>query len=145
MIMKKRIISFITYLIFLAVCLGGVHFLSLRLIPEKYHVDNAYEMHVFLFILTLVVYVSLNFLLNKRRYLMGYGFMVTSLLKMGLSVVFLLPQILHKTPVTKSYIVQFFILYFFYLIFEVIMLAKDLKIKNEEEKKPAPHDSEQAL
>lgn len=142
--MKKRIINFTTSLIFLATCLGGIHFLSLRLIPEQYHVQHIYEMHIFLFLLTLVVYVLLTFLLNKKRYLMGYGFMVTSILKMGLSILFLLPQIVNKTSTTKSYVIQFFILYFCYLIFEVIILAKDLKRKNEEDKEPAPENSEQA-
>ncbi|GAB4298673.1 MAG: hypothetical protein Kow0068_22480 [Marinilabiliales bacterium] len=130
MIMKKKIINFSAALFVLAIATGGLHFLSLRILPDKYHVEKPYEMHIFLFFITLLIYILLSFLLNKKKYLMGYGFMATSLLKMGFSVLFLLPQILHKSPTTKSYVIQFFILYFIYLAIEVVYLVKDLKSKN---------------
>ena len=129
--MKKTnpIIQFIFNLLIFAAFLSGIHFLVFKILPDSQKPDGIIEMHVFLFLLTVFTHIALMFLLKKKTEYMGYGFIGASFIKMIICVLFLLPEIMNQTSTTYSYIFQFFGLYFAYLTFEVVLLAKALKKK----------------
>ncbi len=124
---NATITSFIINLIIFAVFMAGIHYLIYKVLPESQRPAGIIEMHVFLFLLTIFTYVVLVILLKKKTEYMGYGFIGASFVKMIICILFLLPEITNQKPTTYSYIFQFFGLYFVYLGFEVVMLAKVLK------------------
>lgn len=135
---NKQLRSFLMLLVF-AVCLFALHFLSSR-ISEICFAPKIYEAHIFLFVLTVAVILVLNFLFKKMKQkaqgLFGYFFMASSIVKMALAVVFLIPIINTTAEYRLAYIIQFFVLYFAYLFMEVYMIAKQLR-ETQDEKKDA--------
>lgn len=124
--MKNNISSFLSRIVFFAVSLTGIHYLIHKALPQTYQVDTFYEIHIFLFILTLLSHFGLMVILKKNVDFMGYGFIAASFIKMIICVLFLLPVILNQTESTNSYVFQFFFVYFGYLAFEVVILYKEL-------------------
>ena len=114
--------------------LFAVHFLLARAFPVC-AADGIYEAHLFLFVLTVVVVLVLKFIFRKmaqkKQGLFGYIFMASSLVKMALCVVFLIPIIRSDADYRIAYVVQFFVLYFAYLVMEVVLVAKLLKSSSE--------------
>lgn len=113
--------------------LFAVHFLLARAFPVC-ATDGIYEAHLFLFVLTVVVMLVLKFIFKKmtqKQGLFGYAFMASSLVKMALAVVFLIPIINSDADYRIAYVIQFFVLYFAYLIMEVVLVAKLLKSEQE--------------
>lgn len=127
-------IGVLTKLALFGVGLFAVHFLLARAFPVC-AAEDIYEAHLFLFVLTVVVVLVLKFIFRKmtqKQGLFGYAFMASSLVKMALAVVFLIPIIRSDAEYRIAYVVQFFILYFAYLVMEVVMVAKLLKQEQKE-------------
>ena len=112
-----------------------MHFLLARAFPICAS-DGIYEAHLFLFVLTVIVVLVLKFIFRKmtqKQGLFGYIFMAASLVKMALCVVFLIPIIRSDADYRIAYVVQFFVLYFSYLVMEVVLVAKLLKSVQEKQ------------
>jgi hypothetical protein len=119
-----------------AAALFAVHFLLARAFPIC-AADRIYEAHLFLFVLTVVIMLVLRFIFKKmtqKQGLFGYAFMASSLVKMALAVVFLIPVIRSESDYRIAYVIQFFILYFAYLVMEVVLIAKLLKAQQSDNK-----------
>ncbi|MBQ3990147.1 MAG: hypothetical protein II630_04835 [Bacteroidales bacterium] len=115
--------------------LFAVHFPLARAFPVC-AAEGIYEAHLFLFVLTVAVVLVLKFIFRKmtqKQGLFGYVFMASSLVKMALCVVFLIPIIRGDADYRIAYVVQFFILYFAYLVMEVVLVAKLLKSAQEKQ------------
>ncbi len=115
--------------------LFAVHFLVARAFPVC-AAEGIYEAHLFLFVLTVAVVLVLKFIFRKmtqKQGLFGYVFMASSLVKMALCVVFLIPIIRGDADYRIAYVVQFFVLYFAYLVMEVVLVAKLLKSAQEKQ------------
>jgi len=113
--------------------LFAVHFLLARAFPIC-AATGIYEAHLFLFVLTLAVILVLKFIFRKmtqKQGLFGYAFMASSIVKMALAVVFLIPIIRTDSEYRIAYVVQFFLLYFAYLVMEVVIVAKLIKSENK--------------
>lgn len=131
---NDSLIGVLTKLALFGVGLFAVHFLLARAFPVC-AAEDIYEAHLFLFVLTVVVVLVLKFIFRKmtqKQGLFGYAFMASSLVKMALAVVFLIPIIRSDAEYRIAYVVQFFILYFAYLVMEVVMVAKLLKQEQKE-------------
>lgn len=125
----------LTKLAIFGVGLFAVHFLLARAFPVC-AAEGIYEAHLFLFVLTVAVVLVLKFIFRKmtqKQGLFGYVFMASSLVKMALCVVFLIPIIRGDADYRIAYVVQFFILYFAYLVMEVVLVAKLLKSAQEKQ------------
>ena len=125
----------LTKLAIFGVGLFALHFLLARAFPVC-AAAGIYEAHLFLFVLTVAVVLVLKFIFRKmtqKQGLFGYVFMASSLLKMALCVVFLIPIIRGDADYRIAYVVQFFILYFAYLVMEVVLVAKLLKSAQEKQ------------
>ena len=88
--------------------------------------------HLFLFIVTFTIISSLLFLHKKNPTYTGFAYLGSVLLKMALSVFFLYPYIVKKADDIKIVIIQFFLLFFIYLLFEVLLLLNIIKNKGND-------------
>ena len=130
---NNSIVGVLTKLAVFGVCLFAGHYLLARAFPVC-AAEGIYEAHLFLFVLTAVVMLVLKFIFKKmtqKQGLFGYAFMASSLVKMALAVVFLIPIIKSDADYRIAYAIQFFVLYFAYLIMEVVLVAKLLKSGQE--------------
>jgi len=132
---NNSLVGVLAKLAIFAIGLFAVHFLLARAFPICAS-DGIYEAHLFLFVLTVIVVLVLKLIFRKmtqKQGLFGYVFMAASLVKMALCVVFLIPIIRSDADYRIAYVVQFFILYFSYLIMEVVLVAKLLKLAQEKQ------------
>lgn len=126
---NNSLVGVLARLTVFGVGLFAVHFLLARAFPVC-AATGIYEAHLFLFLLTVAVVLVLKFIFRKmtqKQGLFGYAFMASSLVKMALCVVFLIPTIRSDVDYRIAYVVQFFVLYFAYLVMEVVLVAKLLK------------------
>ena len=132
---NNSLVGVLAKLAIFAIGLFAVHFLLARAFPICAS-DGIYEAHLFLFVLTVIVVLVLKLIFRKmtqKQGLFGYVFMAASLVKMALCVVFLIPIIRSDADYRIAYVVQFFILYFSYLIMDVVLVAKLLKSAQEKQ------------
>lgn len=131
---NNSLVGALAVLAIFGVCMFALHFLLARAFPVC-AAEGIYEAHLFLFVLTIIVVLVLKFIFKKmteKQGLFGYIFMASSLIKMGLAVVFLIPVIKSDDADYRiAYVVQFFVLYFAYLFMEVLMVAKLLKSQQD--------------
>ena len=130
---NNSIVGVLVKLVIFGVGLFAIHFLLARAFPVC-AAAGIYEAHLFLFVLTAAVIGVLKFIFRKmtqKRGLFGYVFMASSLVKMALCVVFLIPIIRSDADYRIAYVLQFFVLYFAYLVMEVVLVAKLLKASQE--------------
>lgn len=126
---SNSLVGVLAALAIFGVGLFAVHFLLARAFPVC-AAEGIYEAHLFLFALTVAVVLVLKFIFRKmtqKQGLFGYAFMASSLVKMALCVVFLIPIIRSDADYRIAYVIQFFVLYFAYLIMEVVLVAKLLR------------------
>jgi hypothetical protein len=118
----------IAYVIFIGIMVFFGHLLLIKLFPLNLYSPRILEAHPFLLIVTLVSMVSLQIVYKKGHLKMiGYAFLTTSLFKMLLSVLYLIPIFKIDSLYRNVYVVQFFIIYFIYLTIEVVYLVRQLK------------------
>jgi hypothetical protein len=126
---NNSLLGALVTLVIFGIVLFALHFLLARAFPVC-AAEGIFEAHLFLFVLTVAVVLVLKFIFRKmtqKQGLFGYAFMASSLVKMALCVVFLIPVIRSDVDYRIAYVVQFFVLYFAYLVMEVVMVAKLLK------------------
>ena len=126
---NKSLVAVLVKLAVFGLVLFAIHFLIARAVPIC-AAPGIYDAHLFLFVLTIAVVLVLRFIFRKmtqKQGLFGYAFMASSLVKMGLAVLFLVPVIRGEAEYRVQYVVQFFVLYFAYLVMEVVLVAKMLK------------------
>lgn len=126
-IFKKRQVSFLIQLIFLTGILLGIHsYLSHYFIKEILFF-SLWQVYIFHFIVTLLVYSVINYQDAVGKKQIFNSFMISTILKMILAVLFLLPLLLSTFENKKPDVFNFFIPYFLYLAFEVYSLNKILQ------------------
>ena len=126
---SKSLIGVLVTLAIFGIGLFALHFLLARAFPIC-AAEGIYDAHLFLFLLTIAVVFVLKFIFKKmtqKQGMFGYAFMASSLVKMALAVVFLIPIIRSDAEYRTAYVIQFFIIYFAYLTMEVVLVAKLLK------------------
>lgn len=111
-----------------AILLFGLHLLLIHFFHRYFYVPNILLIHPFLFVLSSVSVISVRFIFSRSKLSsLANAYMAVSLAKMLLSLLFLLPQILNNGFYRKEYVLHFFVIYFFYLIVEVVYLVKLFK------------------
>ena len=118
--MKKYFVNFTIVLLIAAGVIGGIHFLIYRALPEAAQTPQIFEGEIFIFILTWATLMLMGYLLEKKPKSVGYAFMGMSMVKMIVSAIYLMPEILNKTDSTNSFIFQFFGVYFSFLAVEAV-------------------------
>lgn len=127
-VFKKRQVSFLLQLIILAPLLYATH----SYLHHHFSNSNAlffpiwqvYTFHVFV---TTALYTVLNYRYSFAQKSIFNLFMGTTLLKMILSILFLLPLFLSDFEAKRIDVFNFFVPYILFLLFEVISLLNLLQ------------------
>lgn len=127
MLISRKDIKIILYLSFIGIIVFIAHFVLLHFFRKYIYAPDLLLIHPFLFSVTILSFLGIKIIFRKAKFQMhGYAFLFSSLIKMFLSVFFLLPVFRNDGLFRKEYIIQFFMIYFIYLIVEVFFLVKDL-------------------
>lgn len=86
-----------------------------------------WQVYAFNFLTTYLLYTIINYRYSKDKNSVFTTFMFSTLLKMGLVIIFLLPLLIGNVTDKKPAVFNFFIVYFLFLIFEVVSITKFLK------------------
>jgi hypothetical protein len=114
---------------FLAILLFAIHFGLIHFFYRYFYAPDVLFVHPFLFVITIGSIISVKLIFKKTKLsALANAYMAASLGKMMLSLLFLLPQFLDNGFFRKEYVLQFFVVYFIYLISEVVYLVKEFKI-----------------
>lgn len=114
---------------FLAILLFAFHFALIHFFRRYFYVPDILFIHPFLFVITVGSIISVKLIFKKTKLsAIANAYMAASLGKMLFSLLFLLPQFFGNGFYRKEYVLQFFAVYFIYLISEVVYLVKEFKI-----------------
>lgn len=124
--------SFITQLTITTIASCFVFLLVLRAFPEfiKINIDQLLIIFGFMAAITLVHFLVLKLFFVKWPKHIGFLYPALSIVKSVLCLLFLIPALIPKTPLTKPYALSFMIIFFVYLFFEIIFLLRT-QLKNQ--------------
>ena len=125
--MAKDIGSFIVRLLGISLLLFFVHYYILAQLFAGTLYFPLWSIYCFNAVMVLGVYLVLRYYSEKQPEKIFKYFLILTLVKMALVVVFLLPLFLKKSAHTQLEIFNFFIPYFLFLIFEIMGLNKFLQ------------------
>lgn len=125
---NKELRNFVIKLIGFAVLLWGIHYyIFFNFFSEVSLYLPLWSIYVFNAVTVCIVYVIINYKVSRGSE-KGYNlFLILTIGKMALAVVFLLPLISGKSTVPITEAINFFIPYFVFLTYEIIALNKFLK------------------
>ncbi|WP_178991270.1 hypothetical protein [Winogradskyella schleiferi] len=125
---KKREVNFLIQLLILSALLFGIHsYLNYHFAKDVVLFFPLWQIYLFHIITVLIIYTLINYRDSIGKTEVFNAFILGMLLKMILTMVFLLPWILSK-PEQKGFdLANFFIPYFLYLSFEVFTITKFLQ------------------
>lgn len=106
-----------------------LHLLSYWSIPQliKIDLDFLLKIYFFLLALSLVHFFILKVLFKNRLKYAGFIFTGMGLLKMALSILFLIPYIYPPKDNSIAHAMNFMFAYFVFLFFEVVFIVKNLQ------------------
>ncbi len=126
--MQKDTINFILKLIGFSFLLCTVHYYIFIIFFSDLDLYlPIWAIYLFNAILVLVVYLMINHKASTDSSKIYNTFLVLTMVKMALAVVFLLPLFAGKSEHARVEVINFFLPYFIFLIFEIKMLSKFLK------------------
>ena len=125
--MVREIGSFLLKLLGFSLLLFLVHYYVLVQLFSGELYFPLWSIYCFNAIMVLGVYVILRYYSQKQPANIFKYFLLLTLLKMILVVVFLLPLFLKRSAHTQLEVFNFFIPYFLFLIFEIMALTKFLQ------------------
>ena len=127
---KKRESNFLIQLIVLSVLLFGIHtYLNFHFAKDIILFFPLWHIYVFHIVTVVIIYTLINYRESIGKTEVFNAFILGMLLKMILTIVFLLPWILSK-PDQKGYdLANFFIPYFIFLAFEVYSITRIIQKK----------------
>ena len=124
----KRQTQFLIQLLLVTALIFAIHsYLLHYFAKEKIFFFPLWHSYAFHFIITTLLYGLINYKYSQGKTTIFNTFMVGTLLKMTLAIVFLLPLILSETQNKQPDVFNFFITYFLFLGFEVFSITKFLQ------------------
>jgi len=126
--MQKEILRFSIKLLGFSLLLCAIHYYILFIFfPDTVLFLPIWSIYLFNSILVLIVFLIMSFKKLKDSDKLYNTFLMVTLAKMGLVIVFLLPLFAGKSEHSRIEVVNFFIPYFFFLVFEIKLISKFLK------------------
>ncbi len=124
----KEQISFLLQLVLFSLVLWGTHFyLFDSFFSDLSTFFPLWKIYAFNIITVLLIFTVINLRFSNGKKMVFNTFMIGTLLKMVLAILFLLPLLLSDIESNKADIINFFIPYFLYLGFEIYCLSSYLK------------------
>ena len=128
---QSRQISFTFQCALFAVAIFSIHsYLLYYFATKTIFFFPIWHIYLFNFITTALLYTIINYKYSKNKTTVFNTFMLSTLLKMVLVIVFLLPLLMGEVKDKKPDVFNFFIAYFLFLIFEVYSITKFLNSNN---------------
>lgn len=125
---QSRQISFTIQYALFAVAIFTIHsYLLFYFATKTDFFFPIWHIYLFNFVTTTILYTIVNYKYSKDKTTVFNTFMASTLLKMILVIVFLLPLLMIEVKDKKPDVFNFFIAYFLFLIFEVYSIAKFLQ------------------
>ncbi|MDA3892958.1 MAG: hypothetical protein PF517_14955 [Salinivirgaceae bacterium] len=126
--MKLNLKTYSFKLGILMLSLGTVHLLFYRGVPDFLGLTlrHIIEIYVFLAALNITHFIGLRWLFKKWAKYAGLLFTALSMVKMGVAIIFLFPYIFPSTDQSIPMVLNFMVVYFSTLTFEVIFIAKKM-------------------
>lgn len=126
--MNKDSLNFIVKLLALTAVLCGIHYyIFLSFFSEMALYFPIWSVYAFNGVLVLLVFLIINYKGSQNSENVLNIFLVLTLVKMILTIVFLLPLFFGKSDHPKVEAFNFFIPYFIYLSFEIVSISNFLK------------------
>jgi len=123
----KRQTSFFIKLLLFAILIFAIHtYLASYFIKETLFFP-LWQIYMFHIIITYSIYTTINYKYSKGKTEIFNTFMLSTLLKMVISILFLLPLLLSDFEHKKPDVFNFFGPYFLFLAFEVYSISAFLK------------------
>ncbi|MFT5243796.1 MAG: hypothetical protein ACI8QQ_001729 [Psychroserpens sp.] len=127
---KKREINFLIQFVALSTLLFGTHsYLNFHFAKDIVLFFPLWHIYLFHFITVIIIYTLINYRDSIGKTEVFNAFILGMLLKMILTMVFLLPWILSKPEQKGVDLTNFFVPYFMFLAFEVYSVLKFLQKK----------------
>ncbi|PLX09319.1 MAG: hypothetical protein C0596_01870 [Marinilabiliales bacterium] len=128
MLISRKDLVLILKIGFAGIIIFALHYLLYILFPRQLYAPYLFLLHPFMLSITVISAISVKIIFKKsKQSLFGYVYMAGSLVKMFLSIGFLFPVLRGEGMFKKEYVLQFFIIYFIYLVVEVYYLIRDFK------------------
>ena len=125
---RTRQLNFLFKIIILSVLLLGIHSYMLSYFGTGLKLFfPIWHIYLFHFVVTTLFYTVINYRFSKGQKDVFLLFMGSTLFKMFLAILFLLPLILSEMEKKQPDIFNFFIPYFLYLSFEIYAITKFLQ------------------
>ena len=125
---KKRETNFLIQLLGLSILLFGIHYyLNFHFAKDVVLFFPLWHIYVFHIVTVIIIYTLINYRESIGKTEVFNAFILGMLLKMILTIVFLLPWILSKPEQKGVDLANFFIPYFLFLSFEVFSVVKILQ------------------
>ena len=128
-IFKKRQSSFLIKLLFFTLVLFAIHSYLVHYFAESIYFFPLWQIYAFHVLITFAIYGIVNYKHSEGKTQVFNLFMVTTLLKMIIAIIFLLPLLLSNFENKKPDVFNFFIPYFCFLAFEVYFIINLLNNK----------------
>lgn len=128
---KSRELSFLLQNSIITIILFGVHSYILSYFAQD--IDfffPVWQIYVFNFVITTLFYTVVNYQYSKGKTDVFNIFMLSTIVKMLLAIVFLLPLITSDFQNKQPDVFNFFIAYFLYLFFEIYSITQFLQKKS---------------
>lgn len=120
--------SFLFKLVLFSLVLGGTHFYLFDSFFSNFVTFfPLWKIYVFNIVAVLLMFTVINHQYSNGKKMVFNIFMIGTLLKMVLAILFLLPLLLSDIESNKADVFNFFIPYFFYLGFEIYSLSSYLR------------------
>lgn len=124
----KREVNFLILLLAFSLLLFAVHwYIVFHFFSDIVLVLPLWTVYAFHFITVSIVYTIINYKFSNGNKQVFFLFMGATLLKMILTLVFLLPVLLNPNENATLEVFNFFIPYFLYLAFEIVNITFFLK------------------
>ena len=104
----------------------GIHFIVNYLGPFPLEDSLFYKIHLFHFIASLLMYPVVIVAFHNALDRAGFAYLASSVFKMLVSLVFLVPHVLPKKDFSQNFSLQFCVIFIAYLIFESSITIRKL-------------------
>ena len=113
--MNKYLAQFLTPFGFVVLAVTGLNWLVSRVIPAELLSEKISEGNIFLAILTGGVLAFLAFMATKKVEMVGYAFLGSTVVKLIVGTVYLLPEIMNQNEKNNPLHPAFFLALFYLL------------------------------
>jgi len=128
-IFKKRQLDFLFKIVLFTIVIYGIHSYLFHNFFEVTLFFPIWHIYVFLFLITFLIFTIINYRYSNGNTAVFNPFLIATLLKMLIAIIFLLPLLLSNLENKKIDVLNFFIPYFIFLFFEVFSINTFLQKK----------------